>query len=789
MAGPLYTELTSMQNEGTRARQSFNPFRAIYDLISNVWFGIVLMILLFIYMSVASAGLLYPTDWTDPFGAWTVDVVRKRFNKTEMEVFAWWPFTLLMGLFVLNMVVVTLRRIRLTVLNLGVWMIHTGIVILTLGSVYYFYNKVEGDTPVFRRSVEIKVPGAAAPSRLVVRPQNRVFVPGTGGEYGFTISSINPNWPLLSGEDKGKTACSVNVAVTTPTQSFIRQMLIGYPQYTEDIIPGKGRAVKSTGKKLLDESLELAFAYEPQTHYYIKDTAALYVRKVGESQWIERPIEGLPHYADHTTKRNEVWMNRGNTSIDPDPLNIAVPKVADNDPLGNLDVHISGRLHYSHGDETRWVPNGKQLNPMMKVIIDGSGHQSEFSLFALNPRLSDVDRSMVAYHWAENEMQRLGFGKSTGNQLSIRVPAQDKTVQLQVDPEKTLDHNKDLQFVRIEDTDWSYRLKTYHRSFPMNNGRRVPIVVVEFKSGERSITRWVTDDPSRAQDLTGDQQFSPPDPAVDVVFKPGALVTVVAGPDPENIEVFVGSPNDRRSVAIGEMFDLGSGIRMKILESYSHMQPERRPVLVAKRDRDAKAGNIFSRIKLELTSDQWEFSEWLPYHRYPFVNDQYAVPGRFVYRPTRCMLPDGTEVELLFSRKSAPLPAALALEDFELKVHTGGFVSGNTLSVRDFISVLRPYSGGEWQQPITTSLNSPAQFAGIYFFQAEWDPGEMAFTGLGVGNRDGVLIQLFGTCVAVLGMIYVFYIKPIIKRRRQQAVWAQVESNKKMAVANDPVAV
>ncbi|MCA9251688.1 MAG: hypothetical protein KDA54_11200 [Phycisphaerales bacterium] len=778
-----------MQNESTSARRPFNPIRALYDLISSVWFGIFLMFLLFVYMSIASAGILHPLDYNKPFGTWTRWIVREYFNKTEMEVFAWWPFTLLMGLFTLNMIVVTLRRIRLTVLNLGVWLIHGGIVILTLGSVYYFHNKLEGDTPVFRRSIVINVPGAAAPSRLVVRPQNNVFVLGDGGEYGFSISSINPNWPLLSGEDKGKTACSVNVAVTTPTQSFIRQMLIGYPQYTEDIIPGKGRAVKSTGKKLLDESIDLAFVYEPQTKYYIADTAALYVRRVGESEWVERPIEGLPHYADRIAQRSDVWVSRDGVDINPKPLDISVPKVAENDPLGDLGVHVTGRLHYSTGDKTEWVPNGKNLNPMMKVTFDGGGHETQFSMFAFNPKLGEVDPTMVAFHWAENEQQRLGFGRTTGNMLSIRVPEQDKTVRLSVDAANTFDENENLEFTKIEDTDWSYRLKSFHPSFPMGNGRRVPIVVVELKSGDRTIKRWVTDDPTRAQDMTGSQQFGPPDPAVEVTFNPGALVTLVAGPNPENIEVFVGSADDRRPVQVGQTIDLGSGIRMKILESISHAQPETRPVLIAKQDRDPKAGNVFSRIKLELNSGNWSTTKWLPYHRYPFANEQYAVPGRFVYRPTRCLLPDGTQVELLFSRRSEMLPAPLALDDFELKVHTGGFVSGNTASVRDFVSILRPFKNGEWQAPITTSLNKPAEFADLYYFQAEWDPGEMAFTGLGVGNRDGVYIQLLGTCIAVFGMIYVFYIKPVIKRRRQQAVWAEVEQNKKLAASKEAVAV
>ncbi len=42
----------------------------------------------------------------------------------------------------------------------------------------------------------------------------------------------------------------------------------------------------------------------------------------------------------------------------------------------------------------------------------------------------------------------------------------------------------------------------------------------------------------------------------------------------------------------------------------------------------------------------------------------------------------------------------------------------------------------------------------------------MNFTGLGIGNRHGVHMQLLGCCVAVAGMIFAFYVKPIIKRQR-----------------------
>jgi hypothetical protein len=41
----------------------------------------------------------------------------------------------------------------------------------------------------------------------------------------------------------------------------------------------------------------------------------------------------------------------------------------------------------------------------------------------------------------------------------------------------------------------------------------------------------------------------------------------------------------------------------------------------------------------------------------------------------------------------------------------------------------------------------------------------MNYTGLGVGNRNGVYVQLFGCCLAVIGMIHAFYLRPILKRR------------------------
>ena len=68
----------------------------------------------------------------------------------------------------------------------------------------------------------------------------------------------------------------------------------------------------------------------------------------------------------------------------------------------------------------------------------------------------------------------------------------------------------------------------------------------------------------------------------------------------------------------------------------------------------------------------------------------------------------------------------------------------------------------------------------IVLLQNQSQPGGgMNFTGLGIGNRHGVYVQLLGCCVSVAGMIFAFYVKPVLKRRRE------MESRSKIAPAED----
>ncbi len=63
---------------------------------------------------------------------------------TEAEFYSWWPMRLALTLFVVNLIVATIRRIEFKFRNMGVLTVHTGIVLIALGSIVYGRAKTEG---------------------------------------------------------------------------------------------------------------------------------------------------------------------------------------------------------------------------------------------------------------------------------------------------------------------------------------------------------------------------------------------------------------------------------------------------------------------------------------------------------------------------------------------------------------------------------------------------------------------------------------------------------------------
>lgn len=67
------------------------------------------------------------------------------FEMTELEFYSWWPLRVVLALFVANMIIATVRRIEFNFKNIGVLTVHTGIIIIAVGSIYYAQLKREGD--------------------------------------------------------------------------------------------------------------------------------------------------------------------------------------------------------------------------------------------------------------------------------------------------------------------------------------------------------------------------------------------------------------------------------------------------------------------------------------------------------------------------------------------------------------------------------------------------------------------------------------------------------------------
>ncbi len=774
--------MAQQPNANSSAPRSLGPISLLVNLLSSVWSGITLLVLIFIYSSGASA---YPPIRQH----WMLEL-------TEFEAFTWWPFNLLMFLLMANLIVVTLRKIPFNAVNLGVWLIHTGIVILILSSTYYFSTKVEGDTPIFRRQVVIQVPGHDHEARMLCRPGNKVTVGSGDDTHTFSIMSIQPEYSLRTEGHEGEQAYAVQVMVERPGQEpFIRQLLANYPEFTEDVIPGKGRAIKATGKALVDETLQLSLDYEPQQHFFLQHTAALYVKSVGGPEWTQKPIDGLPHYHERFSSRQEVWIpEAGDFPVR--PIDLTVASQGADDPLEGYDVHVTGFLRYA-SIEANWVPGGNRLNPVCRLVLgtDQGGGSQSFELAAFDRNRSHDAGGQVSFRWAQSAEELASLESVQQATLSIRIPDTDIAFNVPAVASEAED------FVPIEGSSYAYRVRNVINNLDVPSGplqgRAISIAIVEIRNGDREFTRWVADLAKATRDVAGPGHMAADlDQGIQMTYQPGesAILTVVAGPDPVGTQLLYRASEDqtlRFEAELGQEVELRPGVTAKIAYLYPNARSEVRPAITAMHKRERAAGEQFSMIQIEMSKGSWSKSMWMPFHQYAMPNSQYRYPGRIGYDPDILRLPDGKSVEILFSRRRQELPSPVTLEDFELLTFQGGLIGTNS-NVRDYISQLRFADGqGGWAEPEQMSSNMPATNQGFWFFQSTWDPPQrgiagMNYTGAGVGNRNGVYIQLFGCCVSVAGMIYAFYVKPTVKRRRLEA--AALRGDRRRAMDNELVA-
>jgi hypothetical protein len=789
--------------------------RAVYDLFSSVWFGVSLLVLLFIYASLGSAGWPHHLggplfDWDN----WLFEPVRQRpgIELTEFEWFHWWPFNLLISGICLTLVVTTLRRIRLDALRLGVWMIHTGIIVLCFGSWLYFGNKVEGLSPVARRVVVAR-PGDGQEARFAALPNNTTLVGAEGHVYDLRVFDIEKQLPLPPG-GQATSAYGVQVMVRGPHVSypFVRQLIDGHPELTHDLVMAAEELLPASevlGVRLVDEHLELLLEPFEQSWFYLSNQLetswALYLREAGTQRWSQRPIEGLSQFHDRVRVPSQVWMPPGEV-LPMRPVDLPVPSVEPGDPLGSLPVSVTAFLRYA-AMERREVP-GDAIFPTCKLLLDsGAGRVDEFELAALDPRRKLANRGFLAMAWAVDHKAWTELGRARPPSLSIRVP--DAGVTLEHVIESTALADAELGFTTIEGSDYSFRVE-FIQNFDQAD-MPASVLSVEIVAAGRRFRRWLSEDPGFVRDveppqlaagavapggglqglLAGDRVSI--DAGIDVIYRPAhvpAPVVVVAGPGDDDLGLVVnlGSAIDgyRHPIVPGELFALGEGIVVSVEDFMARSVTEVRPAVIPRSRRQRAAGSAFSMVLVELDVAGRRHEAWVPFQNFPMQGVGVHLRTRRPLQSGRVLLGDGREIELVLSTRRLPLPSAVVLDDFYITSHEGGF-TGSVSSIVDWTSVVSFLHSDGRTPSRPVSVNAPIEDQGLWFFQAQWDSpdsprfagdpgsGGLNYTVLGVGNRVGVGIQMLGCCIAVLGMLYAFYFKPVLIKRRLQSARAATE--------------
>jgi hypothetical protein len=690
-------------------------------------------------------------------------------------------------------------------MHAGVWMIHSGIIILALGSVAYFSTKVEGDAPIGRRQLVISVQGVE-PASMLASPGNRTVLQADDGIYRVQVASIDPQWELLSGPDAGKRAYSVTLSITTPTQQFMRQVIANHPEYTEDIIrtddPNqpmqRAKKVNADGEALVDKTISITMDYKPQEHFYLMDSSAVYVRKRGERAWSERRIEGLPRFNAYVSSSSDVWLPEG-YELRPDPLNVQTNDIGRADVLGNDPLLVTGYLPYAEMQQRRKT-GGQTLYPVVNLRLDSAeGFTERRQLEALNPAAAAMGEGRLAFLWFESADAIDDYASVRPAMLRVSVPGTDISFDAPITAFSRIDPL--VPFNEVEGTAYAWRVQTVQDNLNVS-GMNVSVAIVEIRKGEDITTRWVFEDASLTRDVEddgamgghdGEAQY---DAGIEMQYSPGswpAPITIAAGPGDADLQLVLAldaGEATRVPLVVDQTVELRPGVTLTIEDYAARTEAETRPYIVPPAQRNTDAKRMASMIQVRVPGALHDELIWLPYHEYPFETPSDTLL-RFPYQPTPVQLAGGEVIELMFSRARRELPSPVVLDDFVITSHVGGF-TGQTSSIRNWTSMVRfaapgdkTFSDDGWSPAVPVSVNEPVEHDRYWFFQASWDPpmqsgglqsAGLNYTILGVGNRHGVLVQLLGCCIAVIGMIYAFYIKPILKRRRQQAVYADTRT-------------
>jgi hypothetical protein len=701
------------------------------------------------YDSATGEGLMLFAGFAEQYAATTVRRL-PGMEMSELEFYSWWPLPIVLLLFVLNMVTATVRRIEFCFPNIGVLTVHTGIVLIALGSVYYSGQKLEGD-------VLLQAGTPSASGRLTPGAFERSFYDNT---HVVLYVRQDGNWEQR------------------PLRRLPRYNDYGLDAAPAGVMMGHAAHAGSAGAGP-QRSLSLAV---PPSPLDLVDSDITF-RVVGYASYAE-PVEdwipAAPPVGGVANPLRQVAfltsLERPDGTVDPDDPAFVFTL------LPSLPAHrVADGLQSPLAIEYTIGMPAERFRDLLEPIPAGTPHAI----------VVEVPRE-------EGGPFRAVYGAIPGEEMAVGDTGYRVQV-LDVSPEPPFPiitpgyrgATSSLAQVRVTPPQGEpFTRYVYHR-FPEINqdmlapgpdgrpGRRDPDAGIRIAHIDASKLQVYFDETAE-----------------------GATRAIVRTPD--------GRVRVEQSLAGDMLRDAMQGIDFRVQERWEHAQAFERPSPVppAERDRQFEGNHGKAMIAVEVSAPRtatdpaagpWSTIVWVPFSQYLHLDDSLERPVD---------LPDGRSISLAFGRRQHQLPGfAIGLVDFEMisydhrgaprdyqstiSVVPAGFDFPPYTHLAKLNAPLRaPFQWSD-ERPLVSNVIgrvasslSPRQFK---FSQAGWDRGTwmqtqqlvdqgqleqpfVRFTILQVGNNPGIhIIALGGICMGV-GIPWAFYVKPIIMKRRKMKI-------------------
>lgn len=674
------------------------------------------------------------------------------FEMTELEFYSWWPMRLALLLLVANMFVATVRRIEFTFRNIGVLTVHTGIITIALGSVYYQKLKKEGDTLVAAGFNQATQTMGIGPPQAHFFDNTTVVLYTTqdraGGGAGlweqrpFVGLPRYNNYNLQAGAERAIASVSSRPPRPDPRA--------GFPPRTIDI------PLEPT-MDLLDPDISLrAVGYA--TYAELREDS-LRIDPAAASGPL-RPLRFVALYI-------RVPDEQGRIPTEPNFEFNLMPSV----PARRVSENQAFGMEYTLAmPDERW-------SRLTAQVPDGTEH-------ALVVEVPGAPRVVLP--------ARIGATIPVGDTgYTVRVEQLSPTPPMPIITRGYEGATSSVAVVRITKPDGTgYQRWVYSRFGELNQD-----LLDETGATGRPIRRDA-DSEIRVDylDLSKLQMYldERPDGTTRALIRP-----------------HLGPVRIVEDVTVGQRItDVIPTIDIAITDRWEHAEPYERPVPVPAVDQDGQAiGTHFhAAVAIEVTAtianQPWVRTIWVPFSQYMGLGAQNERTVR---------LPDGRTLRLAFGRRQHRFPGfAVQLVDFEMIAydHRG--------APRDYQSVLRvapsPVPGRDNPEfeayehvcKLNAPLRAPYHWdpdkswlantirrlgAGINpnqykLSQSGWDQqgwtrtqqmveaGQLErpfvnFTILGVGNNPGIHVIALGGILMGVGIPWAFYIKPLLIRREK----------------------